>query len=478
MTGLQAPRPTLLVVLLVVAAASIPPVGGTVETEAEGSGALAANASSVAAEPTGRFADRVVSAHRGDVIELRVTNAKNHRVVLGSDDSGFELSFTVTSGGATVRFNTYTAGRSGYPLDEIVWAESGSIGNVRLRGSSVDAPLETGRYPMNVSFNGTESDVGAFVVTERSTNYSAGWALPEGFSVDGETTADAVAEAGENRTDNLTIASGDWLALEVNASGLYGVLEKDGLDGDDGISVAFVQQNPRQNHDPNEFTGDRAAHLLADPGRDRFFLLVDTRRHDIEPGHVYDATFRITPDSGLVETEENLTTTFEVIERESRIFYDGRKLVANGSGKTTVAGNATMVAGTTFQIRAKSTGEHPFLETRTVRLDDESAFEATFDFSPYPPGTNFTISIPETGLTVPAVVGEVETPTPTPATTRIPTPTRTPTATPTPALTYATNTPLAGRTITDGGQPGFGVVGSAVALLAAAALARRRRWGA
>lgn len=471
MTGPLALRPTLLLVLLVVAAASIP-AGGAVRAED-----VTSNASSLAAEPSGRFADRVVSAHRGDVIEIRVTNAKDHRVVLGSADSGFELSFTVTSDGATVRFNTYTAGRSGYPLDEILWAESGSIGNVRLRGSSVDAPLEADRYPMNVSFNGTESDVGAFVVTERSTNYSAGWALPEGFEVGEDTTADAVAEAGENRTDNLTIASGDWLALEVNASGLYGVLEKGGLDGDDGIVVEFVQRNPPPNHDPNQFTGDRAAHLLADPGRDRFFLLVDTRGHDIEPGHVYDATFRLTPDSGLVETEENLTTTFEVIERESRIFYDGRKLVANGSGTTTVTGNATMVAGTTFQVRARSTGEHPFLETRTVRLDDESAFAATFDFSPYPPGTNFTISIPETGLTVPAVVGEVETPTPTPTPTTTRTTSPTPTATPTPALTYATNTPLSARTITEGGgQPGFGVLGSAVALLAAAALARRRGW--
>jgi hypothetical protein len=500
MTGPPSLRPTLLLVLLVVAAATVPPVGGSVRADTAPGGAFtppddalaarddaftanassrARTASSLAEEPSGRFGDRVVSAHRGDVIEIGITDAKNHRVVLGSDDTGFRASFRVSSGGAKVRLNTYKAGHSGYPVDEAVRAESGSITDVQVQPGSIDQPLETGRYPMNVSFNGTESDVGSFLVTERSTNYSSGWAVPEGFSVDEDTTVATVAEAGENRTNNLSLARGDWLALEVNASGLYGILEKGGLDGDDGIHVELVQRNPPPNHDPNTFEGDRAAHFRADPGNDRFFLLVDTRRHGIEPGHVYNATFRLTPESGLVEREENLTTTFRVNERESQVFYRGRKLVANASGATTVAGNATMVAGTTFQIRAKNTGEHPFLETRTVRLDDESAFEATFDFGPYPPGTNFTISIPETGLTVPAVVGERETatPTPTPVTTRTATPT--PTPTPTPALTYATNTPLAARTVTGGdGQPGFGFVGPAVAVLAVAALARRRRWGA
>lgn len=461
----------------------VAPVGGTTRADAPDD-ALAANASTLAQEEqeaTGRFGDRVVSAPRGDVIEIRVGNAKNHRVVLGSGDTGFRASFRVASKGATIRLNTYKAGKRGYPAREVVQVESGSIADVRVRPGDLDAPLEPGRYPMNVSFNGTESDVGAFVVTERSTNYSSGWALPQGFEVEEDTTADAVVEAGENRSNNLSIASGDWLALEVNATGLYGILDKGGLDGDDGIAVEFVQQNQPPNHDPNTFEGDDAAHLLADPADGRFFLLVDTDRHDIEPDDVYEATFEITPESGLVEETENRTTTFRVLEREADVFYRGLKLVANATGKTRVAGNATMVPGTILRVRAKSTGENPFLETKAVRLDNESAFEATFDFSQYPSGTNFTILVPETGESVPAMIGDRETatPTPTPVTTSMPTPTATPT--PTPALTYATNTPLAARTVTESdGQSGFGPLAGATAMvtLVAALLARRGRWGA
>lgn len=487
MTGSSALRSTLLLVLIVGATPLVSPgvLAGQPSAPASTAGA---SVSSLSEDATGTFGDRVVSAPRGDVIEIGVSNAKNHRVTLGSRDTGFMLTFTVESKSATVRLNTYKAGRSGYPIDEMVSAEGGSIENLQLHTSGIDAPLEEGSYPMNVSFNGTESDVGTFVVGERTTNYSAGWALPAGFEVDEDTSADAVAEAGENRSDDLAVASGDWLALEVNASGLQGVLEKDGLDGDDGIVVEFVQQNPPPNHDPNEFTGDRAAHLVADPEGSRFFLFVDTQRHGIEPGDVYDATFRLTPGSGLVEHEENRTVTFEVLERDATVFYRGVQFVANASGPTTVAGNATMVSGTTFEIRARSTGEQPFLERRTVTLDENSSFETTFDFESVPTGTNFTLSIPETDLSVPAVVDDVDTPTPTPTPTPVPTPsstpsptptaTPTPSPTPTPTVAYETNSPLAPRTVTaDDGQAGFGLLVAALALVAVTTLvARRRRW--
>lgn len=484
MTGQPSLRPVLLLVLLVVASAIVPPLSGATQVDSSRADPAITNVSMVAEEEaSGRFDDRVVSAHRGDVLDIRITGAKNHRVDLGSEDTGFNISFRITSGGAAVRLNTYKAGQSGYPPEEVIWAESGSIADVQITPGDINEPLEEGRYPMSISYNGTESDVGSFLVTERSTNYMSGWAVPQGFEVEEDTTADAVANAGENRTSNLSIASGDWLALEVNATGLYGIVEKSGLDGDDGISVEFVEQNPPPNYDPNTFEGDDAAHLVADPEKGRFFLLVDTQRHDIEPGDIYDATFRVAPESGLVESEEVRTTTFRVLERKSQIFYRGRKLIANASGKTTITGNATMVAGTTFRVRARSTGTHPFLETKVVELDNESAFETTFDVSPYPPGTNFSILIPETGLSVPAVVGEIETPTPTPTVTPVtetPTVTPTPTPTATPALTYVTNDPIPAQTVTESdGQPGFGLMGPLAAVLAAALLAiRRGRWGA
>lgn len=482
MSGPSSLRPALVLVLLLVATATFPPTSAAARTGPPGPDALATNISAAEETATGRFGDRVVSVHRGDVIGITIANAKNHRVVLGSDDTGFRASFRVTSGSTTVRLNTYKAGQGNYPDSEVIWAESGSIANVDLQHGSIGKPLEVGRYPMNVSYNGTESDVGAFLVTQRSTNHSSGWALPEGFEIDEETTAHAVASAGQNRSNNLSIASGDWLAIEVDASGLYGILEKEGLDGDDGISIEFVEQNPPPNRDPNTFEGDEAAHLVADPENGRFFLLVDTRRHDIEPGDVYDATFRVAPDSGLVGEDETTTTTFRVLERETEIFYRGRKLIANPSGKTKIAGNATMVAGTTFRVRVKNTGSHPFLEAKMVEVADDGSFEATFDFSSYPRGTNFTITIPETGLSVPGMVGKREVSTPTATPTTIPdrtvTPTISPTATATPELTYETNTPLAPQTVTESdGQPGFGAVGPVVGLVAIALFAdRRRRW--
>lgn len=481
---------TAVVVVALLVAAVAPSIGATAATG--GTGATAVNG---ATAPDASFEQNVVYEQRGDVMSVTVRTSKGGVVNFGSPDHGFLLKVRVNKGTTELHLDTYKAGRTGtYSLDEMVWASKGGAAVVGLWTDPLDAPLERAEYPMNVTIDGVERDLAAFVVEDRATNDVSARIAPRATDV-GELSPDEVAGATTPLADNGTVARGDWLVLRVEASGLDGVLSKAILDGDrHGVAMSFERSNLEMNAEPNSFHGDATRRLVAHPDGEGFYLFVDTAEHDIRAGDQYEATFSVAGDSHLADEREAVSTTFRVVERRVDLEYDGSELVVEG--ETTLDGTTTLAPGSTVNLTVRDEEIAPLFDPRTATVTPDRTFAATFDFSDVEPGRSFELRLRDQGMIIDSVVGPLPTTvpetteTPEPTTTETPEPTTTePPETTTTATTTAETTaagltqvtedadgPLTQRTVvgSSGGVPGFDALLSLVALVAGGLLAVRR----
>ncbi|MFC4551961.1 MULTISPECIES: BGTF surface domain-containing protein [Halorussus] len=439
----------------------------------------------------GSFSPSVVREDRGDVMNITVTTPKAGTLNLGSPEQHFWIQASVGKGTTEIRLNTYKAGRAGrYSVGEMVWAEKGSLGNLRLRTDPLSKPLETAEYPMNVTANGHEQAIGAFVVEERETNTMDARIAPKATKISDLSNPDQIADATVPPWNNGSVAAEDWFVVHVNASGLAGMLRKDhlGPGGNDGVRMKFTQSDGGMNADSHEFWGDDVERFVRDGGGDGFSVFVDTGAHGIEPGSAYNVTFTVTPESELTDETETVSTRMRVVPRRIHVNRNGPGDKVVVEGKTKISGTTTYTPGTTINISARDEDLPPILMSKTVTVKSDRTFATTFDFSDLEPGREFEIRLPDQRATLQAVVAIRKTTTP--ETTETATPTATPTTTTTTPGTTAgmtqvpvrdTERPLTARPVEEanGGSslvPGFDA-GLAVVALAVALLAARRRAG-
>ena len=147
------------------------------------------------------------------------------------------------------------------------------------------------------------------------------------------------------------------------------------------------------------------------------------------------------------------------------------------TGDAVVSGTTTVAPGSAAQLRVRQRGDtESFLQTRSVDIDADGSFEATFDFSAREIGDEARVSLRVGGSVVHQQNGlfvDADAPEPTPVDTPTETPADTPAETPddTPADTPV-DTPA--ETPEPDDQPGFGAAIALLALLGAALLAARR----
>jgi len=158
-------------------------------------------------------------------------------------DVGYEANVTVNSDGedsVTIGFNTYAAA-SGDDFVEVVDDDSDASIDVINETDGISAILATGSYPLEVSDEGHDEiaddnavDVGDLEIEERSVDDFLLWTASEDafdtvLEEDEDDRADAVLSAAEDgvvqQTD--TIASGDLLIHDLQASGLEGLIDSD-----------------------------------------------------------------------------------------------------------------------------------------------------------------------------------------------------------------------------------------------------------
>ena len=136
-------------------------------------------------------------------------------------------------------------------------------------------------------------------------------------------------------------------------------------------------------------------------------------------------------------------------------------------------------------MRARSTGDTQprFFNTKTVTVQPDGTFNASFDFSAQSSGDTFGVTVRFSGESVATADGNImestSTPTATATATAEPDGTETATATAAPDTDMATDTATNEsdddtETGTSTDTPGFGVAVALIALLAAALLAGRR----
>ncbi|MDZ7747307.1 MAG: BGTF surface domain-containing protein [Halobacteriales archaeon] len=324
-------------------------------------------------------------------------------------------------------------------------------------------------------------------------------------------------------TQDSSIAYQDEVVHQIGVSGIYGVLtaemEAEGVDAEqallnlvsDGtLSLSATQAGNFPNADPltvdfAQTNTNGGLNVVADSANNTVFVAVDTTNvaferggSDVTPdaedlyGQAFDVEFGVSPDTALVagDEDETVTASFTVEERMAEL-NGGNDITVEAVSGQTISGTTNVAPGTEINIRARASGNNPFLKTANgVTVADDGTFSGTFDFSDVAQNTTFTV----TASTSPAfadavsvdgtVVESTATPTPEPTT-----PTPEP-ATDTPTPEPATDTPTpepATATPTDGGDadrdrrlrpleatPGFGGAVAIVALAGAALIALRR----
>lgn len=90
-----------------------------------------------------------------------------------------------------------------------------------------------------------------------------------------------------------------------------------------------------------------------------------------------------------------------------RFVYDGERLTVDPAPDQVVQGETDLERGTELSVRIRSSGENPFLMSATATVDDDGAFEATFDMSDVPPGTTFEVVVHRDGARFLNATGEV-----------------------------------------------------------------------
>ncbi len=463
-----------------------------------------------AGEGTASFASSAVSEDRGDVLEFTVNldNTNSAFVTVGGSDVNYQVDLTVTDGNGdgevTVQLDTSEAAYYGGSGPVTVSNEQGAysaapvesgdddsvtVENVDEPTDRLDTPLAAVDYDLSVALseNRNEEDVAVFSLNERSTDAAATWIAPKGT-----TYSDGLEDVTAAVSDRSTVALEDHVIVQVEASGIYSYITEQSDFGNTGVSLTAVQTDTTANTAANEFNAGDAAAVVFDADNDTFYAVFNTASNNIEAGDNYEVTFEVNEDNPYIanaDATETVTTTFTVEEREASfdVNSDEQVQVEAASGQA-ISGETNVAPGTELTIRARASGDSPFLKTADATVQSDSTFSGTFDFSGVSENTTFATTVPNLITeSVEGVVGgatDTSTPTPTPEPTATPTPTpeptETPTSTPEPTDTPTeepTDTPTEGgatETETSGSQPGFGGAVAIVALAGAALIALRR----
>ncbi|MDS0295369.1 BGTF surface domain-containing protein [Halogeometricum luteum] len=480
------------------------------------------------------FADSVYTEQVGDVVEMSVNmeDREEAYVFVGGEDVNYLEAVQLTDddedGVVNFTFNSYTANEENTNPFELVEdsddelelatgdieAENGDIGD-SLDGT-LDERLETGDYDLRTSTSLAydvdddevvdEQDVATLDLGERSTNGINTWTAPSGNA--GE--YDDVEELLEEVNRSSTLAIDDRLVVQINASGISGIVDEDDIttingQADNGLNLDIEEGDSGANADDNSgLTLDSSnAEIYQDQSvaDNQVFVVVDTRNVDLEDEEQYEAVFTVGDEDADVspidyvddEEEESVSTTFIAEDANADLdLNDDDQFEVPQSQNAQVEFDTNLAGGSEVIVRLRSSAsDSAFLLSNTVDTDANGTVSTTFDTSDIEVGTEFNMVVrsdgdeiaDEDGIIVEGsnmtgTMGE-GTMSETPGTddgmtdteTEMPTDTE---ETPTEGGESPTEGGETTTGSTDGGTPGFGVVVAVTALLAAALLAVRR----
>ncbi|WP_313692278.1 BGTF surface domain-containing protein [Halorarum halobium] len=476
------------------------------------------------------FETSTIEEEQGDIATFNVSisgAADTASVTFGDYSSiGYQLNFTAEDGSGdgqvTVAINTYAAGNPDSTIDEVVYAtsEDDSVTNRDEAGTGeLGSVLATGNYRLGTAANANQyvsamddpDDVGTLVIRERSTNSATIWTAPSTDLDTDDDEDDAVGiddlEArmeGGSLTESDEIALGDYVVVQVSATGLNGTaqLSAANFTGDEefGGDLTVEQTGNIGNFQPkalNVSASQGSISLFTDQDSDSYYIAFQTdevqwnrtvNNESVTPsdGETYEATYTVEDDFLLGSTDsddhQSVNTTFDTASRTVSIDDDPVNVTV-GTNQT-VSGTSSLAPGSEIQVRAESDdGVQPaFFKSATAVVQPDGTWSAELDFSEQSTGDTFTVEADASNVdTVTAdgnVVETLDTDTTAPPTTEPPTeppttepPTEPPTTEP-PTEDPGTEPPTEPPTTTT--TPGFTAVLALIALIGAAFLATRR----
>ncbi|MDS0295224.1 BGTF surface domain-containing protein [Halogeometricum luteum] len=485
------------------------------------------------------FADSVYTQQVGDIVDMSVNMEEREEayVYVGGDDVNYlevvQLTDDDDDGVVNFTFNTYTANESGTNPFEL---EDGSDDELELVTGDVETEenglppavdgtlssrLETGDYDLRTSTSlqydvgddevVDEQDVATLDLGARSTNGIVTWTAPSGNAGEYDDVEELLGEVNQSNT----LAIDDRLVVQINASGISGIVDEDDIttingQADNGLNLDIEEEGSGANADDNGgLTLDGSnAEIYQDQSvaEDQIFVVVDTRNVDgFEDEEQYEATFTVGDEDADVspidyiddEEEESVSTTFTAEDADADLdLNDDDQFEVPQSQNAQVQFDTNLAGGSEVVVRLRSSAsDSAFLLSNTVDTDANGTVMTTFDTSDIEVGTEFDMVVrsdgdeiaSEDGIIVEgtnmtgtgAGTGTMDgTASEAPGTDDGMTDTETETPTDEETPTEGGETPTEGGETTtgstDGGTPGFGVVVAVTALLAAALLAVRR----
>jgi surface glycoprotein (TIGR04207 family)/PGF-CTERM protein len=385
------------------------------------------------------FEQGVFSDQRGDVTEItfNLQNRDTATLNIGGEDVGYLASVEVTDddedGQVTVLFNTFAPGPAN-PNAFVMNDDDDDIDSVSYPGpGGINAPLAASSYTMNLTegaVTANELDRASLNLRERSTDNLRSWTAPADASGDFEDGA-AIAEyiAAGNLTRDSTIANGDELVLQLEASGLEGAINSTaaGADNpetaltqleDDGVLNFTLYQSlgsKPANADQIEFNLDElpagSTEVVVDSRNDTIFMAIDSNAivdfdEDLEIDDVVVANMTVNDrelagDDALVPRNERqtVTTEFRVVDNEVEFDADTQDadgddiVLVDAAADQQITGTSTLAPGSEITISASATGASAFLLDNDTIIQPDGTFTASLDFSNVTAGQNFTLDV-------------------------------------------------------------------------------------
>ena len=473
------------------------------------------------------FGQSVYTEEVGDVVEMSVEmeDTDEAYVFVGGEEVNYleavHLVDDDDDGMVNFTYNTFLAGfGEGASEDAFEVEGDDELGDdevTRITNDDIpnelDSRLETGEYDLRVSnsldYNDDddevedEQDVATLDLSERNTSGIATWTAPRGDAGGYDDLEEMLTEVNQSST----LAIGDRLVVQVNASGVSGIVDDGDIDSiqSNGINLSIEEADAGANVEGAEITlTDDNAEIYEDQSvaDDQFFVVVDTRDTDFfEDDESYEAIFTVGDEDAENspidyvddEEEESVSTEFSAEDPDAELdLNDDDFYEVAVSENAQVSFDTNLAGGSEVSVRLRSSGDSAFLLSDTVETTADGGVNVTFDTSDREVGQEFEVTVrgageelaSEDGVFVESLDNETDTnmtetemtETEMTGTEMTDTGTEAPgTDTEAPGTdTEAPGTDTGTEPGTETGTPGFGVVVAVTALLAAALLAVRR----
>lgn len=352
-------------------------------------------------EATVDFTESSKTINRGDYadITLEFDETDTAEVVIGGEDVGYTLNFTVTdtedNGEVTVRFDSYLAGQGG---DTPVQVHEDSEGSVTVNEETTlsDRRLAAELYDMSVSPEGqSETDVGSLVIAERSSTGVSAQTLP------GDTDVSELEDV-ENATPTSSVAQGDYLIFNVQMNGVYSFLDEDYDLGDENNTDGLYAELTEVGSSPNSadtVINMTDAEVYTDAEDGVFYVVFDTsvESFDFTTDSDYNLDVTLNENSDYIEDEDEvdtIETSTTLNERETEFvgFNNEDVLEYGASDENTVVAETNVADGTERTLTVRTTGENPAIDDYDVTAED-GEFTADVDMSEFNVGDEFTVQV-------------------------------------------------------------------------------------